>query len=122
GGNIEVIVENGGARGIEADPALALQVAKVSVNSGVVKAWTSLNGGGAVLRLKTSGGRIKLQYADSEMALWESMWRDQSARMERELRVAFPPRPDLPWPTPDARVAPMAPAASAGPAPPPARN
>ena len=89
--NLELIVENGGARRIEADPALALQVAKISSSSGAVKAWTSLNGGGAVLRLKTTGGRIKLQYADSEMALWESMWRDQSARMERELaRVAMP--------------------------------
>src|SRR5215510_8344585 len=89
--NLELVVENGGARRIEADPALALQVAKVSSNSGAVKAWTSLNGGGAMLRLKTTGGRIKLQYSDSEMALWQSMWRDQSARMERELtRSAMP--------------------------------
>jgi TonB family protein len=88
--NLELVVENGGARRIEADPALALQVAKVS-SSGAIKAWTSLNGGGAVLRLKTTGGRIKLQYSDSETALWESMMRDQSARMERELtRTAMP--------------------------------
>jgi len=103
--NIEVIVENGGARRIEADPALALQVAKYSANSGAVKAWTSLNGGGAVLRLKTTGGRIKLQYSDSEMALLESMMRDQSARMERELaHFALPPKHDNAgsWPNPDA--------------------
>lgn len=102
--NLELVVENGGARRIEADPALALQVAKVTSNSGAVKAWTSLNGGGAVLRLKTTGGRIKLQYADSETALWQSMWRDQSARMEREFaRVAFSNRTDGdPWPNPDA--------------------
>ena len=102
--NLELVVENGGARRIEADPALALQVAKVSSNSGAVKAWTSLNGGGAVLRLKTTGGRIKLQYADSEMALWQSMWREQSARMERELaRVAFSNHGEgRPWPNPDA--------------------
>ena len=102
--NIEVIVEQGGARRIEADPALALQVAKFSSNSGAVKAWTSLNGGGSLLRLKTTGGRIKLQYADSEMALWESMWRDQSARMERELaRVAFSKHDDGGmWPNPGA--------------------
>ena len=101
--NLELVVENGGARRIEADPALALQVVKMSSNSGAVKAWTSLNGGGAVLRLKTTGGRIKLQYADSEMALWQSMWRDQSARMERELaRVAFSKHDDGLWPTPDA--------------------
>jgi TonB family protein len=119
--NIEAIVENGGARRIEADPALALQVARVSQSSGAVKAWTSLNGGGAVLRLKTAGGRIKLQYSDSEMALWESMWRDQSARMERELTrsampapVAFPRMSEAaaaPWPMPQVHAAPVAPSA-----------
>jgi len=127
--NIEVIVENGGARRIEADPALALQVAKVSANSGVVKAWTSLNGGGAVLRLKTSGGRIKLQYADSEMALWESMWRDQSARMERELARSAMPAPvafarpgegaAAVWAAPQIQPAPVAPPANSPPAPSP---
>ena len=116
--NIEAIVENGGMRRIEADPALALQMAKVSANSGAVKAWTALNGGGALLRLKTTGGRIKLQYADSETALWESMWRDQSARM----RVAFPPRPDMPWNNSDPVLAPPAPVASvAAPTAPPAK-
>lgn len=127
--NLELIVENGGARRIEADPALALQVAKVSSNSGAVKAWTSLNGGGAVLRLKTTGGKIKLQYADSEMALWESMWRDQSARMQRELaRVAMPapvayaqvtPAPSV-WVAPQMSLAPVSPAANPQPAPAPA--
>lgn len=126
--NLELIVESGGARRIEADPALALQVAKLSSSSGAVKAWTSLNGGGAVLRLKTTGGKIKLQYADSETALWESMWRDQSARMERELaRVAMPapvafaretPAPSA-WVAPQMRVAPVSPAANPQPAPSP---
>lgn len=89
--NIEAVVENGGMHRIEADPALALQLTPAAHNSGPVKAWTSLNGGGAVLRLKTTGGKIKLQYSDSETALWESMMRDQSARMERELsRNAIP--------------------------------
>jgi len=93
--NIEVIVEQGGVRRIEADPALALQVGKFSANSGAVKAWTSLNGGGSLLRLKTTGGKVKLQYADSEMALWESMWRDQLAR------VAFSKHGDGGlWPSP----------------------
>ena len=110
--NLELIVENGGARRIEADPALALQVGKVSSGSQAVKAWTSLNGGGAVLRLKTTGGKIKLQFSDSEMALWESMMRDQSARMARELaRVAYPERKDGgPWAGVDATPLPIAPA------------
>jgi TonB family protein len=115
--NIEAIVENGGARRIEADPALSLQVAKAGQGSAAVKAWASLNGGGAVLRLKTTGGKIKLQYLDSEMALWESMMRDQSARMERELTraaLAMPARPgETPsaWPTPPIGMAPAVPAA-----------
>jgi TonB family protein len=113
--NIEAIVENGGARRIEADPALSLQVAKAAQGSGAVKAWASLNGGGAVLRLKTTGGKIKLQYLDSEMALWESMMRDQSARMERELTraaLALHSRPGetpSPWPTSQLSTAPVAP-------------
>jgi TonB family protein len=114
--NIEAIVENGGARRIEADPALSLQVGKAAQGSGAVKAWASLNGGGAVLRLKTTGGKIKLQYLDSEMALWESMMRDQSARMERELTRAA-----LAWPAPQismTAVAPASPAASPRPAAP----
>jgi TonB family protein len=113
--NIEAIVENGGARRIEADPALSLQVAKAGQGSAAVKAWASLNGGGAVLRLKTTGGKIKLQYLDSEIALWESMMRDQSARMERELtRAALalhaqPGETPSPWPTPQISMAPAAP-------------
>ena len=111
--NIEAIVENGGARRIEADPKLALQMAKVSSSSGAIKAWTALNGGGALLRLKTTGGKIKLQYADSEMALWESMWRDQQARMmvafPPRVAMAWPTRTDMPWPPSDAGVAPRAP-------------
>jgi TonB family protein len=124
--NIEAIVENGGARRIESDPALALQMAKASQGSGAVKAWASLNGGGAVLKLKTTGGKIKLQYIDSETALWESMMRDQSARMERELartampvELAFPaPKPGVtmhgvarPAPQANVNVAPKAPVA-----------
>jgi len=125
--NIELIVENGGARRIEADPALALQVAKAGQGS-AVKAWTSLNGGGALLRLKTTGGKIKLQYSDSEMALWESMMRDQSARMERELTRAalvLPARPgEMPSPSSSPKIniappAPVAPVANPRPVPAP---
>ena len=105
--NIEAIVENGGAQSIEADPALALQVmAKASRRAGPIRASASLNGGGAVLRLKTINGKIKLKYIDSEMALWNSMMQDQQARMERELAMpaAFA------FPTPMTMAAPPAPA------------
>jgi TonB family protein len=110
--NIEAIVENGGAQRIEADPALALQIAKSARRSGPIRASASLNGGGAVLRLKTINGRIKLKYIDSEMALWNSMMQDQQARMERELAMptAFA------FPTPMVMAAPPAPPTAATPA------
>src|SRR5713101_7339393 len=85
--NIEAIVEHGGEHRIEADPALALQIAKSAQSSGPLKAVAALNGGGPILRLKTTGGKIKLQYLESETALWDSMMRDQKARMERDLAV-----------------------------------
>jgi TonB family protein len=83
--NIEAVVESGGVQRIEADPALALQVVRANASRGPVVATTALNGGGPLLRLKTAGGKIKLQYLESETALWESMRRDQQARMERDL-------------------------------------
>jgi TonB family protein len=85
--NIEAIVEHGGEHRIEADPALALQIAKSVPGNGPLKAMASLNGGGPVLKLKTTGGKIKLQYLESETALWDSMMRDQKARMERDLTM-----------------------------------
>jgi TonB family protein len=133
--NIEAIVERGGAHRIEADPALALQYVKAS-SQGPAKAFASLNGGGAVLRLKTTGGKIKLQYMESEAALWNSMMQDQQARMERELATpavfatgAFPPMSSNAAPpaprtnalpaTPPLAATPPTPAPSAAPAPDP---
>src|SRR4029077_9577731 len=85
--NIEAIVEHGGEHRIQADPALALQIAKSAQSNGPLKAVAALNGGGPILRLKTTGGKIKLQYLESETALWDSMMRDQKARMERDLAM-----------------------------------
>lgn len=85
--NIEAIVEHGGEHRIEADPALALQVSKSASANGPLKALAALNGGGQLLKLRTTGGKIKLQYLESETALWDSMMRDQKARMERDLNM-----------------------------------
>ena len=102
--NIEAIVEHGGDHRIEADPALALEIAKPAQWNSPLRAVATLNGGGPVLRLKTSGGKIKLQYLESETALWDSMMRDQKARMDRDLGMksddglgtaALPPIPEL---------------------------
>jgi TonB family protein len=80
--NIEAIVENGGEKHIEADPALALSFS--SSGSGTVKGWSAMNGGGAPLRLRTSAGRIKLQFLDSETGLRDSLIREQLQRLGDE--------------------------------------
>jgi len=96
--NIEAIVEHGGEHRIQADPALALQIAKSAQSNGPMKAVAALNGGGPILKLKTTGGKIKLQYLESEPALWDAMMRDQKARMERDLAMTPVPVRAMQWP------------------------
>jgi TonB family protein len=98
--NIEAIVERGGEHRIEADPALALEVAKSAQTSGPLRALAALNGGGPLLRLKTTGGKIKLQYLESESALWDAMMRDQRARMDRDLTMTPVAEHSMEWPEP----------------------
>jgi TonB family protein len=109
--NIEAIVEHGGEHRIEADPALALQIARPMQSNGPLKAIAALNGGGPLLKLKTTGGKIKLQYLESETALWDSMMRDQKARMERDLAMTPVAARSMQWPdafpTPEPSVAPQ---------------
>lgn len=95
--NIEAVVENGGERKIEADPALALQI-RINGSNGT-KAWTSLNGGGPLLKLRTAGGKIRLKFLDSGVGLHESLIREQRERIEKELPlvpVDFTGYPDVP--------------------------
>jgi len=113
--NIEAVVESGGPHRIQADPALALQVAKNPAAAGSIKAVASLNGGGPLLRLKTTAGRIKLQYSDSETALWAAMMRDQEARMQRDLAMTNVSAGDLPWAPMPPMPALAAPAAAVAP-------
>jgi TonB family protein len=80
--NIEAVVGSGGEKQIEADPALAMQFS--NSGPGVVKGWLSLNGGGAPLRLKTTAGKIKLQFLDSETGLRDSLIREQRERLAIE--------------------------------------
>jgi TonB family protein len=91
--NIDATVANGGERHIEADPALHL-VVQVSANgSGQVHAMATLNGGGAPLKLKTTGGKIRLQFLDSEVALRDSLIREQIERISQRI-PEFKPRVD----------------------------
>ncbi len=88
---IDAMVTNGGEHRIEADPALGIQTERMN-SSGVVRATGVLNGGGLPLKLRTTAGKIRLQYLDSEPALRESRIREQQERL-RILDVAQPAPP-----------------------------
>jgi TonB family protein len=77
--DIDAEVESGGERRIEADPALALQIQ--NRGNGPVHAMGALNGGGPPLKLRTTAGKIRLQFLDSEIALRQSLIREQRERL-----------------------------------------
>jgi Gram-negative bacterial TonB protein C-terminal len=78
--DIDAVVESGGARRIEADPALGLTM-QASRGPGSVHAVGALNGGGAPLKLHTTSGTIHLRFLDSEVALRDSLIREQKERL-----------------------------------------
>jgi len=82
---IEANVATGGERHIEADPALHLVIQGLNSGVGPVHATAILNGGGAPLKLRTTAGKIRLQYLDSEMALRESLIREQIERISQRI-------------------------------------
>lgn len=82
---IDANVENGGLDRIEADPALGLNVD--SHDAGRMHASGSLNGGGALLKLRSTAGKIRLQYVDEQMALRKSLQEEQKRRLEEKLRL-----------------------------------
>jgi TonB family protein len=84
--NIDAMVTNGGERRIEADPALHLTMHTSANGSGPVHAMAALNGGGALLKLKTTGGKIRLQFLDSDIALHDSLIREQMDRLSNRLK------------------------------------
>jgi TonB family protein len=97
--NIKAVLETSGEKRVEADPALALQFN--SAGPGVVKGWLSLNGGGAPLRLKTTAGKIKLQFLDSETNLRDSLIREQRERLANVMAPVAPETPVVaPMPAP----------------------
>jgi len=83
--NIDAMVMNGGEGHIEADPALHLTMQASGNGSGQVHAMAVLNGGGAPLKLKTTAGKIRLQYLDSEVALRDSLIREQIERISQRI-------------------------------------
>ena len=96
--NIDALVTKGGEHHIEADPALHLSFQTEKSNSaGPVHAIGVLNGGGIPLKLRTSAGKIRLQFLDSDPSLRESRIREQKERL-RIVEVAQPAPPGPPVP------------------------
>jgi len=83
---IDATLATGGERRIEADPALHLMIQGSTNGNGPVHATAVLNGGGAPLRLRSTAGKIRLQFLDSEIALHESLIREQMARINERLK------------------------------------
>jgi TonB family protein len=83
--NIDAMVENGGLSRIDADPALYLNIQPMGNRSaGPVRATGALNGGGEVLKLRTTVGKIRLQFLDADTGLRDSLIREQRERIDRK--------------------------------------
>jgi len=80
---VDATVENGGPNHIEVDPALPLNVQAHAV--GPCHAMGNLNGGGAVLKLRTAAGKIRLKYLDEEASLRQSLLDEQRRRLDQKL-------------------------------------
>ena len=82
---IDAMVENGGPGRIDADPALFLNVQTPgSRGAGAARATGALNGGGEVLKLRTTVGKIRLQFIDEDTGLRDSLIREQQERIDRK--------------------------------------
>ena len=83
--NIDALVENGGLSRIDADPALLLNIQPLGNRSaGPVRATGMLNGGGEVLKLRTTVGRIQLQFLDADTGLRDSLISQTRERIDRK--------------------------------------
>jgi len=80
---VDATVENGGPSRIEVDPALPLNIQAHAV--GPSHAAGNLNGGGAVLKLHTAAGKIRLRYLDEEATLRQSLLDEQKQRLAQKL-------------------------------------
>src|SRR5579859_4621228 len=90
--SIDALVENGGIGRIDADPAILLNIQQTGGRgSGPVRATGELNGGGEVLKLRTTVGKIRLQFLDADTGLRDSLIREQRERINRVHDVDFLP-------------------------------
>jgi len=91
---IDATVDNGGMQRIEADPSLPLNLQ--TRPEGSLHAFGALNGGGAVLKLHTTAGKIRLQYLDTETTLRQSMVDEEKQRL---VSIGFPKGAEAPGST-----------------------
>jgi len=62
-----------------------LVIQGLNTGTGPVHATAVLNGGGAPLKLRTTAGKIRLQFLDSETALRQSLIREQIERISQRI-------------------------------------
>jgi TonB family protein len=67
----------------------------------------SLNGGGACLKLHTTGGKIQLQYLDAKASLRESLLEEQKQRLAEKFNEFGITNVSLPSPTSPANAQPL---------------
>ncbi len=98
--DIDATVESGGEHRIQADPGLSLTMVVPTQGAGPVHATCKLNGGGAPLKLRSSSGTIRLQFLDSQIALRDSLIREQRERLTQGGIQMMPAGFDVPEPPP----------------------
>jgi TonB family protein len=82
--DIDAVVENGATGRIDSDPDLPLIIhAGGNHTAGPVHATAVLHGGGALLKLRTTVGKIRLKFLDSDVALRDSLIRQQQERINQ---------------------------------------
>jgi hypothetical protein len=104
--NIDATMENGGAGRLEADPALPLNIQ--TRPDGQVRVLGELNGGGATLHLRTTSGKIRLQYLDADKALRQALLDEQKQRIAQRLEeIGYTPASALLKPSPNPAPSPF---------------
>jgi TonB family protein len=101
---IDATVDSGGPARIEADPSLPLNIQ--TRPDGPVHAVAALNGGGPPLKLHTAGGKIQLQFLDSQTALLQSLVDEQRQRLAEKFHQDVFTRVSLPSSAPAPGAAP----------------
>ena len=83
---IDATVVNGNEHQIDADSALHLNIQGPPNGNGPVHAVATLLGGGPLLKLRTTGGKIRLKFLDSELALHDSLWQEEMERLNKRMQ------------------------------------